>query len=87
MREILFKAKRVDNRKWAEGIPIKAKDSDEARMLFPLRTTEDGDILFDCIKIDPSTICQYTGLIDRKNGIRKSKRWVYMGMATCVCFW
>lgn len=65
MREILFKAKRLDNGKWVEGYYQKRKDYDE----------QDEHLIFRCVsyhsweyaKVDPRTICQYTGLTD-KNG-------------------
>lgn len=60
MREILFKAKRIDNGEWVEGLPYKAKyggisaivDSDEEMYL-----------------IIPETLCEFSGLYD-KNGKR-----------------
>lgn len=68
MREILFRAKRIDNGEWVEG--------QYAYILNPL--TESGEPIKHLIcngtnifndEIDPKTICQYTGLTD-KNGNR-----------------
>lgn len=68
MREILFRAKRIDNGEWVEG--------QYAFILNPL--TESGEPIKHLIcngtnifndEIDPETICQYTGLTD-KNGNR-----------------
>ena len=65
-REILFKAKRIDNGEWVEG--------QYAYITNPL--TEDGKPIKRLIcngtnifndLIDPDTLCQYTGLTD-KNG-------------------
>lgn len=65
-REILFKAKRIDNGEWVEG--------QYAYITNPL--TEDGKPIKHLIcngtnifnnLIDPDTLCQYTGLTD-KNG-------------------
>ena len=66
MREILFRAKRIDNGEWVEG--------QYAFILNPL--TESGEPIKHLIcngtnifndEIDPETLCQYTGLND-KNG-------------------
>lgn len=71
MREILFKAKRLDNGEWVEG---------------DLTQDKDLDIVFICgwnyfygengrerepfeYRVDPSTVCQYIGLKD-KNGVK-----------------
>lgn len=54
-REILFKAKRLYNGKWVEGFVW--ADCDSCCIL------RDGDSYL----VDPSTVCQYTGLAD-KNG-------------------
>lgn len=68
MREILFRAKRIDNGEWVEG--------QYAYILNPL--TESGEPIKHLIcngtnifndEIDPETLCQYTGLTD-KNGNR-----------------
>lgn len=60
MREILFKAKRIDNGEWVEGLLVMMFWQHHIQML------EDENIAYS---IDPKTICQYTGLTD-KNGKR-----------------
>lgn len=63
MREILFKAKRVDNGEWMYGDLIRNNEHDCA--------------IYDCnehddycgVPVNPDTVCQYTGLRD-KNGQR-----------------
>lgn len=64
MREILFKAKRLDNGEWVEGYYAFAREllcQENVHVIF----TGDGFNWY--YKIDPSTLCQYTGLTD-KNG-------------------
>ena len=64
MREILFKAKRLDNGEWVEGYyigPIGVLDVHEI--------CDVHDITGPRVEVDPSTVCQYTGLTD-KNGKR-----------------
>jgi uncharacterized phage protein (TIGR01671 family) len=65
----LSKAKRVDNGKWVEGyLIVDEKDYSKYFIGFVLGTNEDGtphDL--DVVQVDPSTICQCTGLKD-KNG-------------------
>lgn len=65
-REILFKAKRIDNGEWVEGQyayitnPL-AEDGKPIKHLICNGTNIFNDL------IDPDTLCQYTGLAD-KNG-------------------
>lgn len=71
MREILFKAKRLDNREWVEGSLISFADG--GRAILPSKSAalyKKGASLFstvNCLEVAPSTVCQYTGLTD-KNG-------------------
>lgn len=80
MREILFKAKRTDNGKWVEGYYIyhikrtpcvfgdSVKPEDEQHVIMQ-DGFSDWNMPRDTVHydIDPSTLCQYTGLTD-KNG-------------------
>lgn len=55
MRQIVFKAKRLDNSEWVKGLPILYK--------------VDGSYMWrECrepVRIDSNTLCQYTGLKDK----------------------
>ena len=62
-REILFKAKRLDNGKWETGYYFKAG---EKHMMLCFFTNENG-LYHNMYQIDPKTLCQFTGLTD-KNG-------------------
>lgn len=73
MREILFKAKRLDNGEWISGSLVCFAGG--ARAILPsdsktLFSKSKGFICCDtCHDVAPSTVCQYTGLKD-KNGKR-----------------
>ena len=68
MREILFKAKRKDNGEWVEGYYLKTRlggDIDPSDVIFvPFKINKGEDWGF--IKVDPETLCRYTGLKDKK---------------------
>ena len=71
MREILFKAKRLDNGEWISGSLVcfaggsRAILPSDSKTLF---SKSKGYICCDtCHDVDPYTVCQYTGLTD-KNG-------------------
>lgn len=71
MREILFKAKRIDNGEWVEGYYSKSPDPMLAFLkdfIFAPYFDEKTECGYDNgYKIDINTLCQYTGLTD-KNG-------------------
>ena len=73
-REILFKAKRIDNGEWVEGYYCKWKQirrticiAEEKIVDCIIVWMSDGSMLR--YEIDPDTLCQYTGLTD-KNGMK-----------------
>ena len=77
MREILFKAKRIDNGEWVEGNLIITPKADEDFKAIIIPFNDNGEYIEcagdECLgfetwyKVDMTTICQYTGLTD-KNG-------------------
>lgn len=64
MREILFKAKLLDNGEWVEGLLWKKKYKSDKWYISCFPDKDDNE---ETYVINPETICQYTGLTD-KNG-------------------
>ena len=71
MREILFKARRLDNGDWVEGDlvrhPSAIQIGDDYSTWYIHVPPTDPDDSGGVFNVDPSTVCQYTGLTD-KNG-------------------
>ena len=63
MRDILFKAKRVDNGEWVEGFLFKQVGVKD-RMYYAIEVITET---VNAYEVDENTVCQYTGLTD-KNG-------------------
>jgi uncharacterized phage protein (TIGR01671 family) len=66
VREILFKAKRIDNGEWVEGYYAIAVDKRGLKQ-HNILVADHNLGYFNWFVIDESTLCQYTGLTD-KNG-------------------
>lgn len=74
MREILFKAKRLDNDEWVEGwiVPTMSNTYPDGCRIIDVHGINYDELdywepNFISWKVDKNTICQYTGLSD-KNG-------------------
>jgi uncharacterized phage protein (TIGR01671 family) len=68
MREILFKAKRIDNGEWVEGYYTESKgktfigiDISIGIDIFEVFCTP----VIRWLEVDPETLCQFTGLYDK----------------------
>ena len=69
MREILFKAKRIDNGEWVEGYYLRDQYYHRSgKDIIFYQKDSDWFTVYTNI-IDPKTLCQFTGLCD-KNGKR-----------------
>lgn len=66
MREILFKAKRIDNGEWVEGYYLRDQYHIGGEDIIFYRKDSDRFTVYTNI-IDIETLCQFTGLTD-KNG-------------------
>lgn len=68
MREILFKAKRTDNGEWVKGYVVRLTTG-EWKIERKCDNPPDCDPMWSKVlityKVDPSTICQCTGLTDK----------------------
>lgn len=76
MREILFRAKQIDDGEWVEGYYAMMGKGNLIRhyivqncALTGLFEDPEDNMYFNDVEIDPETLCQYTGLND-KNGSR-----------------
>lgn len=58
--EILFKAKRVDNKDWIEGMPC--EDFNENGIAPHIQTINETRDIISRIEVIPETVCQFTGL-------------------------
>lgn len=69
MRDIIFRGKRTDNGEWVEGLLYKEFDNFYSKSLFNIQRINKFGIPIAVYEIDPETVGQFTGLVDR-NGKR-----------------
>ena len=73
MREILFRAKRLDNGEWVEGYYYRGTFSNELKTYIKQNAIDNDEgklFRYDInYEVDTNTLCQYTGLTD-KNGLK-----------------
>lgn len=68
IREILFRAKRLDNGEWVEGNYILQNNDDNQRANY-MKVYIKLINYINRYEVDPKTLCQYIGLTD-KNGVK-----------------
>ena len=66
MREILFRAKRKDNGEWIEGNVLQTDDGNCYIATSCLAGAIDEPLMVAAYKVDPETLCQFTGMSDKK---------------------
>lgn len=66
MREIIFRGKRIDNRRWVEGHLVVCETNGRSFITELIEVDEDSWLYWE---VDPNTVGQYTGLTD-KNGTK-----------------
>ena len=90
MREILFKAKRIDNSEWVEGCYTECN----GKTFIGINISIYGDIfevfcapVIKWFEVDPETLCQFTGLCDQNgNKIWENDIIQYGAVAAVVKF-
>lgn len=65
LRSIRFKAKRLDSVEWVYGILIRSTAGVKERAYIVDSFSSMSD--YSVVGVDPSTVCQFTGLKDYKN--------------------
>lgn len=69
-RTVLFRGKRVDNGEWVCGYPFPGIGQFDSEKWFVTEIQGRGNAsCSNTYRVDPSTVCQFTGLTDR-NGVK-----------------
>lgn len=64
MKEILFRAKRIDNNEWVEGNVLQANDGSCYIATSFLVGKSDEPLMVAAHEVKPETLCQITGIVD-----------------------
>ena len=67
MREILFKAKRLDSGEWVEGYYVQIHGSNLHYIATGKLEIKNIQLGLELFEIEPETLCQYTGLKDKND--------------------
>jgi len=68
-REIKFKAKRIDTNEWVIGVPYPVKQESKCFIINNCKSLNftKEDTTFEGIEVQPETVCQFTGLLDKND--------------------
>lgn len=68
MFEILFRGKRLDNGKWAQGQYLYDDVTGKGWIILSITESQNtiGGLLVYCVEVDPETVGQFTGQADQK---------------------
>jgi len=80
MRQIIFRAKRIDNGEWVQGDLVRNAFNGSSKVMdFGIQRPN-----YFPHEVDPETVCQFTGLTD-KNGVKIwENEWLYATVRSAV---
>ena len=95
MREIKFKAKRIDNNKWVYGKGLIQQDNNvwivnnsKISINFDYKHNSNKDLLetkVNTIEVKPETVCQFTGMQDKnKKDIYENDKFIVENGDICI---
>ncbi|MGN0271440.1 MAG: YopX family protein [Lachnospiraceae bacterium] len=87
----LYRAKRTDNGEWVEGFYVNAIEEhgngERTAEIVALDAMRTFDGISPTLMIDPSTICQCTGLKDKNGKLIWENDIVKINGVVYICFW